>query len=122
VEIAASDRGQPAYELDRREQRGSILRALLSLPAAQRAALTLREYEGLSYDEIGKELGLTQAATAMLLFRARFSFRHAYEGTAEQARPVGCPDLAPLLSAMLDGELDRDVWHGVEQHLKRCSQ
>ena len=120
--IAASDRGQPAYELDRREQRGSILRALLSLPATQRAALTLREYRGLSYDEIGKELGLTQAATTMLLFRARAAFRQAYEGTTAQAGSVGCPELAPLLSAMLDGELDRDVWQGVDQHLKRCGR
>ena len=77
--IAAGGRGQPAYELDRREQRGTVLRALLALPATQRAALTLREYQGLSYDEIGEELGLTQAATTMLLFRARTSFRAAYE-------------------------------------------
>ncbi len=75
--IAAGDRGQPASELDRREQRGSVLRALLSLPATQRAALTLREYQGLSYEEISRELGLTQAATTMLLFRARESFRVA---------------------------------------------
>ena len=120
--MAAGDCGQPAYELDRREQRGSILRALLSLPAAQRAALTLREYQGLSYEEIGEELGLSQAATAMLLFRARAAFRQAYEGTTAQAEPVGCPALDPLLSALLDGELDRDVWRGVDRHLKQCGR
>src|SRR5687768_17420170 len=98
--IPAGDRGQPAYELDRREQRGSIMRALLALPPAQRVALTLREYQGLSYEEIGKELGLTQAATTMLLFRARASFRAAYEGATADTEPVGCPDLAPLLSAL----------------------
>jgi RNA polymerase sigma-70 factor (ECF subfamily) len=45
--------------------------ALSSLPESQRKALLLREWRGLSYDEIGSELGLSQAATEALLFRAR---------------------------------------------------
>jgi RNA polymerase sigma-70 factor, ECF subfamily len=45
--------------------------ALSSLPESQRKALLLREWRGLSYDEIGTELGLSQAATEALLFRAR---------------------------------------------------
>jgi Sigma-70, region 4 len=45
--------------------------ALSSLPESQRKALLLREWRGFSYDEIGSELGLSQAATEALLFRAR---------------------------------------------------
>ena len=45
--------------------------ALSSLPENQRKALLLREWRGFSYDEIGSELGLSQAATEALLFRAR---------------------------------------------------
>jgi RNA polymerase sigma-70 factor, ECF subfamily len=45
--------------------------AVSSLPESQRKALLLREWRGFSYDEIGSELGLSQAATEALLFRAR---------------------------------------------------
>ena len=46
----------------------AVLRAI---PESQRRALLLREWRGLSYDEIGSELGLSQSATEALLFRAR---------------------------------------------------
>jgi hypothetical protein len=45
--------------------------ALRAIPDRQRRALLLREWRGFSYDEIGSELGLTQAATEALIFRAR---------------------------------------------------
>jgi RNA polymerase sigma-70 factor, ECF subfamily len=44
---------------------------LQAIPESQRRALLLREWQGLSYDEIGSELGLSQSATEALLFRAR---------------------------------------------------
>ena len=47
--------------------------ALESMPEQQRRALLLREWQGLSYKEIGDELGLSQAAVETLLFRARRS-------------------------------------------------
>ena len=96
------------------------MRALLTLPDNQRAALTLREYEGLSYAEIGEMLGLDVGATTALLYRARASFREAYEGVSAQGGPVGCPELAPLISAMLDQELAPDIWSHVEGHLAGC--
>jgi RNA polymerase sigma-70 factor (ECF subfamily) len=45
--------------------------ALRAIPEGQRKALLLREWRGLSYEEIGVELGLSQSATEALLFRAR---------------------------------------------------
>jgi RNA polymerase sigma factor (sigma-70 family) len=56
-----------ATGLDARELRA----ALDALPGAQRRAIVLREWQGLSYNEIGDRLGLTKPATEMLLFRAR---------------------------------------------------
>jgi RNA polymerase sigma factor (sigma-70 family) len=47
--------------------------ALEGLPAGQRRALLLREWQGLSYKEIAEELDLSQAAVETLLFRARRS-------------------------------------------------
>lgn len=46
---------------------------LRTIPERQRRALLLREWRGLSYEEIGAELGLSQSATETLLFRARQS-------------------------------------------------
>jgi RNA polymerase sigma-70 factor (ECF subfamily) len=50
---------------------GELTRALGSIPERQRRALLLREFQGLSYEEIAAELGVTVAAVETLLFRAR---------------------------------------------------
>ncbi len=54
-----------------------LTEALAGMPEQQRKALLLREWQGLSYREIGTELDLTQAAVETLLFRARRSLAHA---------------------------------------------
>ena len=43
-----------------------------------RAALILREYEGLSCDEIGEVLGISRSASKSVLFRGREEFRKIY--------------------------------------------
>lgn len=49
----------------------ALCAALVELPQQQRQALVLREFYGLSYDEVRAALGLTDAAVESLLFRAR---------------------------------------------------
>ena len=44
---------------------------LEEMPENQRRAILLREWQGMTYREISSELGLTQAATETLIFRAR---------------------------------------------------
>jgi RNA polymerase sigma factor (sigma-70 family) len=53
--------------------------AIACIPASQRRAILLREWQGLSYREIGKELGLSQASVEMLIFRARRGLAGALE-------------------------------------------
>jgi RNA polymerase sigma-70 factor (ECF subfamily) len=62
--IASPDRS-PAVSL------GELTRALGAIPARQRRALVLREFEGFSYEEIARELGVSVGAVETLLFRAR---------------------------------------------------
>ena len=50
---------------------GELTRALGAIPERQRRALVLREWQGLSYDEIAQELNVSVAAVETLLFRAR---------------------------------------------------
>jgi RNA polymerase sigma-70 factor (ECF subfamily) len=60
-------------------ERDAVRRALLDLAPRQRAALVLREVQGLSCTEVARALGISGAAAKMLLFRARERFRASYE-------------------------------------------
>jgi RNA polymerase sigma-70 factor (ECF subfamily) len=120
-QLPAQGRDEPSEEVERREIRGDVLRALLALPDMQRAVLTLREYEDLSYEEIAESLGTSRMAVQMLLFRARRNFRAAYEGVAARSRLIGCPELAPLLSSLLDREIAPRSWPALTLHLAHCS-
>jgi RNA polymerase sigma factor (sigma-70 family) len=49
----------------------ALCAALAELPQQQRDAIVLREFYGLSYDEVRAALGVTDAAVESLIFRAR---------------------------------------------------
>jgi RNA polymerase sigma factor (sigma-70 family) len=53
--------------------------ALASMPDQQRRAILLREWQGLSYREIGQELEVSQSAVETLIFRARRSLAQGLE-------------------------------------------
>ena len=82
--LATPDRSDVATSEDFRA-------ALRAIPESQRRALLLREWKGLSYDEIGTELGLSQAATEALLFRARQNVAQKLGGKAGRATFNGLP-------------------------------
>jgi len=82
--LATPDRSDVATSEDFRT-------ALRAIPESQRRALLLREWKGLSYDEIGTELGLSQAATEALLFRARQNVAQKLGGKAGRATLNGLP-------------------------------
>jgi RNA polymerase sigma factor (sigma-70 family) len=83
----------PAEELERREELADLMRRLQSLPEAQRAAIVMRELEGLSHEEIAGALGLSDGGARQAIYRARRSLRDA----AGALLPL------PLLKAMLAG-------------------
>lgn len=64
-------RPSPQAELERRELRGAILRALDSLPPEFREAVVLRDINGLTYDEIAAVTGLEAGTVKSRIFRAR---------------------------------------------------
>jgi len=83
----------PAEELERREDLADLMRRLQSLPEAQRAAIVMRELEGLSHEEIAAALGLSDGGARQAIYRARRSLRDA----AGVLLPL------PLLKALLAG-------------------
>lgn len=48
-----------------------INKALYKLPEIQRVVITLRDYEGYSYEEIGKITGLNESQVKVYIYRAR---------------------------------------------------
>ena len=52
-----------------------LRREIRRLPSLQRDAIILREFAGLSYDELARELGVTRPAAHSLLVRARTTLR-----------------------------------------------
>jgi RNA polymerase sigma-70 factor (ECF subfamily) len=66
---------------------GELTQALGTIPARQRKALLLREFQGYSYEEIAAELDVSVAAVETLLFRARRAVAQQLEQTdATQSR------------------------------------
>lgn len=65
----------PAEEMEQREEITDLIRRLQTLPEAQRAAIVMRELEGLSHDEIAAALGMSGGAARQAIYRARQALR-----------------------------------------------
>jgi RNA polymerase sigma factor (sigma-70 family) len=65
----------PAEELERREELADLIKRLQALPEAQRAAIVMRELEGLGHDEIAAALGLSDGGARQAIYRARRALR-----------------------------------------------
>lgn len=83
--------GNPAEELERREELADLMKRLRELPEPQRAAIVMRELEGLGHEEIAAALGLTGGGARQAIYRARQALRDG----AGMLIPL------PLLQAML---------------------
>lgn len=70
----------PAQEAVERELQEKIREAVRELPEAQRTAVILCRYEGLSYEEIAEVLGCSVSATKSLLHRARLALKDKLRG------------------------------------------
>jgi RNA polymerase sigma-70 factor, ECF subfamily len=71
VELEAGP--DPADSAERRERLRAVTRAIANLPPEQRAALVLREFEGLSYQEVADILGAGLPAIKTRIHRARLT-------------------------------------------------
>jgi len=77
--LLAAPQPTPHDALVRDEDRRRLLAHLAKLSADQRAALLLREWEEMSYDEIAATLEVSVAKVKSDLFRARQALRAAWE-------------------------------------------
>lgn len=71
VETRLKDRGSPEHELLRAEIEQTIHAAISDLPEDLRVAITLREMEGMSYEEIATTMECPIGTVRSRIFRAR---------------------------------------------------
>jgi RNA polymerase sigma-70 factor (ECF subfamily) len=71
VEVEAGP--DPAQAAEDQERLRAVRRAIAKLPPDQRAALVLREFEGLSYQEVAQVLGASLPAIKTRIHRARLT-------------------------------------------------
>ena len=106
-------RGDPWRSRSRRADLQQLQQDLAALPERQRAALVLRELNGLSHTEIAQVLDCTPRSVKQSIYEARTGLLHAREG-----REMTCDDVCLALS---DG--DGRVLRGgrLRAHVRACS-
>jgi RNA polymerase sigma-70 factor (ECF subfamily) len=113
---------RPDDSLERAELGRGLENAIAALEPMYREVLVLRDVEGLSALEVAEALDLSVEAVKSRLHRARTRVREAIApllGAETPARP-DCPDIAPLFSAHLEGEIAPTTCKEMEQHLASC--
>jgi RNA polymerase sigma factor (sigma-70 family) len=75
LETHVSGASDPVAEALRRADLAALWKAIDALPPVQRDALLLREFGGLSYQELAAALSVSEPAVESLLFRARRRLR-----------------------------------------------
>jgi RNA polymerase sigma-70 factor (ECF subfamily) len=121
---AVADRGRrPDEEAERGELLASLEAAIAALPVTQREVLLLRDVEGLSTLEVGRVLGLEEAAVKSRLHRARLSMRAALAPIVTPDAPAprrGCPRTARMLSRYMEREIDARTCARLASHVADC--
>lgn len=82
LEIVASEINQPEFQFEKNKIRDGIEATLRNLPENYRRILRLHYEERIPIKQIARILDLSFKATESLLFRARQSFKLAYERAA----------------------------------------
>lgn len=95
-----------------RDRLRELMRDLDHLPARQRGALVMRELNGLSFEDIGRALGMRPAAAKQAVYEARTALMAMSEG-----REMDCDPVGEAISAQ-----DRRVLRGrrIRAHLRGC--
>ncbi len=103
----------PEVDAERRGRLTQLVADLQSLPERQRGALVMRELNGLSYDEIGTALGLTNEAARRAVFDARNALHAAADGRATE-----CVSVRHSIS---DGDRRSLRARSIRAHLRSCN-
>jgi RNA polymerase sigma factor (sigma-70 family) len=98
---------------DDRERLRQLLDDLRALPERQRSALTMRELNGLSHEEIAVALSSSVAAAKQTIFEARRTLTEYAEG-----RAMSCDEICRMIS---DGDRRALRSRRVRAHVRQCA-
>ena len=122
--LRASDRtrlvgldGGPDAALVTKERMTHLQGAFDELSDVHTRVLVMRELEGMSYREIGKQLDLTRPAVESALFRARRRLESEYTELSEGRR---CEAMRQTMMRMAAGTHKGSEEHRLARHAKRC--
>ena len=76
--------GQPEEEALKKERAEGIRQCLMCLSEQERTILLLRDFQELSYEEIGRIMDFSTDVVKSRIFRARQKFRKIYETVQDQ--------------------------------------
>jgi RNA polymerase sigma factor (sigma-70 family) len=116
VSMLPAEEDGPAELVERHEAIERSREALSTLKPAELRALTLLA-EGYSYREIGELTGFSTTKVNRAVAEGRERFRRFLVRREGGAR---CAELAPLLSAFVDGEAAEAQVAGLREHLRNC--
>jgi RNA polymerase sigma factor (sigma-70 family) len=102
AEALAGGSRSAAEEAERREEISELLERLRALPSPQRAAIVMRELEGLGHEEIAAALGMSGGAARQTIYRARQALRDG----------AGMMVPLPLLRVLIDHGAEAGVAAG----------
>ncbi len=117
---SASNGSAPEVAMERKQSLTDLRGAFGVLPENHRQIIVLREFEGLSYSEIGDRLGLTRPMVESTLFRARRKLSEEYDELASGRRCTHVQNLVDtdqLYSLRRLGVRER---RKVARHLAHC--
>jgi RNA polymerase sigma factor (sigma-70 family) len=100
-----------------RQDLDDLQQAFGGLPKSQYEILLLREFEGLSYQEIGRRMSLTPAAVESMLSRARRTLKGQFDEIATGER---CRRMRPVMAAYSNGFAGKRDRRTLERHVRHC--
>jgi RNA polymerase sigma-70 factor (ECF subfamily) len=112
-------------QLEARRLGAALEAAIAALEPKYREVILLRDVEGLTALEVAQVTGLSIEAIKSRLHRARSMLRDRLAPVlqAPPAPPAGdCPDIAPMYSRYLEGEISADRCAEMERHLAGCTR
>ena len=137
----AAWRDIPLQELECKQIRDALGRALMSLDYKYRDVILLRDVQQLSVSQVAGILGISECAVTSRLHRARLQMREELAplfgkpGTGSMSmsmvvnmgkrylrRIVNCKTVVRQLSNYVDGEIDPHLRASIIEHLKLCQR
>ena len=86
--LASGGDSDPETVSVRNAESRRVRKVLLGLPPLHRAAIVLRDFEGLSYAEVAVALGMSECQVKALIHRARKGFRRSWTPLVEMLVPA----------------------------------